>query len=92
MYGTLKGFAKFLFDSPSRDSLKNTDNSNTSSLNHSRISDTTKFKLNLGSEVISKVSIAEKAFAVYCQNTHNLYFVNDNFQAECILRREIKSF
>ena len=75
MYGTLKGFAKFLFDSTSKE--------------NSRSSDQFSYKLDLGGEVISKIALAEKAFAVYCDKTHNLYYVNSNFEKECILRRDL---
>jgi hypothetical protein len=61
MYGSLKGFAKFLFDSPSKDN---------SSQNSSQISTESRYvnrhKLDIGNEVITRVSIAEKAFTVYC--------------------------
>lgn len=53
MYGTLKGFAKFLFDSPTKD--------------NSRTSDIMKYKLDLDDEVVSRISLAEKAFVVYCE-------------------------
>lgn len=67
MYGTLKGFAKFLFDSPSKD--------------HSRTSDIIRLKLELPQgEVVTKLSLAEKAFVVYCQNSHNMYYINETFE------------
>ena len=43
-------------------------------------------------ESVTRVSIAEKAFAAYSQDTHNLYFVNDDLDVECILKRELISF
>ena len=78
MYGTLKGFAKFLFDSPTKE--------------NSRLSDQIKYKIDMNDEIISQISLTEKAFAVYCEQTHSLYLVNENFEKECILIKELKSF
>lgn len=68
MFGTLKGFAKFLFDSPSREKSKSDLFQDISKNSNSRTSDQTvkKFRLDLGNEVITKVSIAEKSFIAYC--------------------------
>ena len=89
LYGTLKGFAKFLFDSPSRDTGIGSANTSKASVEKSF----SKFKLVLkDNESVTKLSIAEKAFAAYSQDTHNLYFVNDDLEVECILKRELNSF
>ena len=62
LYGTLKGFAKFLFDSPSRDTGIGSANTSKASVEKSF----SKFKLVLkDNESVTKLSIAEKAFAAY---------------------------
>lgn len=78
LFGTLKGFAKFLFDSPNKDQP-----------NFKRKSC---LNLDLRGDSIAKVAIAERAFAVYSSDSHQLYFVDESFEPQCILRRELKSF
>lgn len=78
MFGTLKGFSKFLFDSPTKDNDSNEENDH-----HFKI-------LPLKKEKVSDICLAEKSFVVYTENTHKLFIVNENFQPICILQREIK--
>lgn len=91
MYGSLRGFTKFLFDSPTRDST-NSLNQLSTSQNDSRHSDkiTTKIKLNFGQEIVSKVCTAEKAFVAYCEKSHNLFYIDEKLKPELILRRQLK--
>jgi hypothetical protein len=92
MYGTLKGFAKFLFESPTK--YKHHDTSGNSISNTSRLSEriSTKHILNLENERATKLAIAEKSFAVYCSDSRNLYYIGDSFEPEHVARREIKNF
>ncbi len=55
MFGTLKGFSKFLFESPTKDRDSSLDPSS--------------FKLDLSGERISQIALSEKSFAVYCEET-----------------------
>jgi hypothetical protein len=66
MFGTLKGFAKFLFDSPTKD---------TSITNESL-----RQKLELHGDKASYIAMTEKAFIVYSKITNNLYYVNEDFK------------
>ena len=93
MFGTLKGFAKFLFESPTKD-VKSDFLMRDESISFSRTSEkiSNKLKLVLNNEIVSKVSIAERAFAVYCEASQNLYFVGEDFDPQLILNRELKSF
>jgi hypothetical protein len=68
MFGTLKGFAKFLFDSPSKD--------------NSGSHDQAFKKLDLKGEKISKVTVAERCFAVYTTEKNKLYVINENFKPQ----------
>jgi hypothetical protein len=78
MFGTLKGFAKFLFDSPSKD-----DNADIMATQCSKM-------LDLRKEKVTEISLAEKSFLVYAGDTHRLYIVNENFKPTCVLQRELK--
>lgn len=68
MYGTLKGFAKFLFDSPTKES-KYKDESES----HCQ-------KLTFNNEKINKISLSEKCFAVSADDHQKLYIVTESLQ------------
>ena len=93
MFGTLKGFAKFLFESPTKEASKSHSGSSETTADlglHNSSSDQSsivisdrvvkKHKLILPrGEKITKVTLSEKSFCVYCFDTKNLYFVNESF-------------
>jgi hypothetical protein len=62
MFGTLKGFAKFLLDSPAKN--KN--------LNDSR------HYINLNNHPVSKVALSEKSFLVYSDSSSKLIYLSEN--------------
>lgn len=70
MYGTLKGFAKFLFDSPTKD--------------NSMAVQAQFHQLDINKEKISMVALSKKAFVAYSADSQNLYYINDSLKPELI--------